>query len=284
MREVRWAQYQKTATLEAYLPQQPDTGATFDVLDPAGGTLQSAASVTRDSTATTLSSAAAAGAATLVVASATGITVGRRYLVGGSEDVGGEFVTVRSISGTTLTLVRPIRTAKASAATVVGTRVTFGITTASTATCRRHLRVVVKWNVSSTAQPEVTYPFDVVRYVPESYCSLETVRALDPVAVKRLPEGTWWPELRDLTLDMLFRRVAAKVAPGAVVGARDLTTPHALLILAHLSDGTDRGDHYGERFRQELDAALAAGPVDDDQDGAIDTWEGWRRGCRLVRG
>jgi hypothetical protein len=261
-----------------------DANATFTVLGPQGGTLQASTSVTRDTTSTTLNGAHAAGAATLTLASSTGFVVGRRYLLAGTEDAGGESVTVKAIpSSTSVTLVRPIRAARPDKATLVSGHVDFALTTAATQTIQRHCRVQMTWLSGTVAQPPFVLDFDVVRYWPETYLTLERLRAYDPIVVKRLPESTWWPDLRDLTWTRVLRRVAVKFPPGGIVGAIDLTDAHAYMVLAHLAQGTDEGNAFEARFAQELQATLAAGAVDADQDGAAADHEQYRTGVRLTR-
>ena len=62
--------------------------------------------------ATTITAAAAAGAATITVASATGVTAGKSFRVGGDEDI--ERVEVASVAALVVTLVKPLLRAHAS--------------------------------------------------------------------------------------------------------------------------------------------------------------------------
>lgn len=281
---MRWVQYQHAGTVTAYLPERPDAaGLSARVLDPAGGVLQAAATIAREATDTTLASPATAGTRTLVATSAADVQVGRRYQLGGTEDAGGEDVLVRAKATNTLTLARPIRTDRAAGVTLRSTRVDVTVSTASTATCQRHLVAEVTYTVTS-ARPLWVEDFDVTRYAPQTALTLEALRAIDPIVAKRLPEGTWWPELRDLTWDRLLRRVAGKVAPGALVGTVDLTDAHGYLVLADLATGDpDRGPALEARFRQELDATLASSAIDSEQAGVVDSTRTWGAGIPMVR-
>lgn len=286
---MRFAQLSTATTLTVDLEERPDAGATFVVYNPQGGEAQASAAATIDAVSTTLAAAAQAGAMALSVASATGITVGRRYLVGGAESAGGERVTVRAVAGTTVTLVRPLRYARASAAAFQSTRVELAVTGSNVATVGRHWRAEVTYTVSTAARSKAVVPFDVVRYVPIELLSLEDVRALDPLIAKRLAEGAWWPDLKAAAWDQLLHRVAAKVDPGALVGTVNLTVPLGYLIRTLVAETAGR-DHeptralLARRFGEELDAALGAHAVDDDQDGAVERHEGWRRTIVLERG
>lgn len=288
---MRWARYQVGGTLEAYLPQRADATPTFVCYGPDGGSLQASANATLDTVNTTLSAAPSAGAGTVSVTLATGITMGRRYLIGTSEAAGGEIITVKSLASTTVTLARPLRRAHANGAAFAGTRVTLAVGAAACPTCQRHCRAELAWKVSTAAQDPLVLPFDVVRYAPVSYLCAEDLRDLDPVLAKRMAEGVWLPATIDRAWDMLLTRVAARsVHPGGLVGVIDLTAPHGYLTRALLAETSTQGaerEDLEKRFAQELDAVLAAGVYDADQDGSTtgdeDIAARWRRGGRMVR-
>jgi hypothetical protein len=269
------------------LPDRPDSAPTWTFKGPSGGTLESGTS-SLDAVSTTLGGAVAAGATSFTVASATGITAGRSYLLTGTEDAGGERVTVRAISGTTVTPVRPVRLAHANGAAFKSTRVTVALTATSTATVGRHHRLELAWAVSSTTQPPLAYAACVCRFYPTTHLTFADVQALDPAAGKRLAAGVWFPEVRDRAWSMLTNRVATKADPGAVVGALDLTIAHAylcreLMVETSGEDWQAYRELMAKRCTEELDAALAATTIDTDQDGAIASHEGAFRGVELLR-
>lgn len=278
--------YNQSYTLPLYLPARADATPTATVYTPAGGSLQTP-TVTRDSVATTLSGSASAGASSVTVTSATGITVGRRYLLAGGEDAGGEEVTVKSISGTTITLVRPLRLAAASGASFECARITLALSAITPV--GRAYRVEIAWAVSTVSQPAFVADFDVVRYFPRSGLTAEQIRDFDPLFNKRLPAGTWIPGLLDKAWDMVLARVAQKVPPGGLAGSNDLTIPHAYLTRALLLEtaGPEQSAEYERlmtRYTSELDVMLAASAVDNNQDGAIESNEGWYRSIDVARG
>lgn len=273
-------------TLALYLPARADATPTATVYSPGGGSLQTP-TVTLDTVNTTLSGAASAGATSVTVASATGIVAGRRYLLAGGEDAGGEEVTVKSVSGTTINLVRALRLAGASGASFVGHRATLAVT--SIAVADRGYRAEVAWAVSSVTQPPFVAAFDVVRYWPRSGLTAEGIRDLDPLFSKRLPAGTWIPAIIDRAWDQLLARIASKVDPGALVGALDLTVPHSYLVRALLletagPDAIPDCERMHARYTAELDTALAATAIDNDQDGVVEPNEGWYRSIPVSRG
>jgi hypothetical protein len=282
-------------TLAFDLPIRPDSsGATFVVKSPSGGIVQASTSATRGTVDTTLNGATLAGAATVAVTSATGLKVGKRYIIGATgsgtsarEDLGGEVVTVKSINGTTITPVVPLRLAHASGESFQSREITCVIGATIPSAVGRHWRVEVTYSAddgtaaSSVAQPVHVESFDVVRYTPVTTLSFADIAALDPVITKRLPAGFWFPAMRDACWDMILRRVAAKVDPGALVGVVNLTTAHSYLVRAELAEtgGTDadRVEYRNQmmsRFNEEFDAAVSTGPVDNDQDGAVEENEG----------
>lgn len=273
-------QFEQAAVVAVDLPQRADATPAFVVYNGSGGTALSSTSVTMDAVDTTLNGALSAGATTAVLTSVSGVTAGRRYLMGGSEDAGGEFVTVKSLSGSTATLVRPLRYAHATASAFQSTRVTCAVTADTVATIGRHYRLEVTWAVSTVTQPAWVLSFDVTRYAARStVTSLEDVAAGDPLLGKRLPAGLWWPDLRDAAWDEITDRVAAKVDPGALVSGTALSRAHRYLCRVLIAetggpDWSDYRDRMAQRVNEIFDGSLAATAVDDDQDGASEAHEG----------
>jgi hypothetical protein len=286
----RWVQKDVGGTIYTdELAERPDASPTFAVLSPSGGSLGTGTG-TVDSVNTTLSAGAAAGATSVSVTSATGVTVGRRYLVGGTEETGGEWATVASIASTTVTLSRPLVRAQASGAAFQGTRVSCAVTAAMAATIYRGCRCEITYAVSSAARPVVAVEFDVTRYRLTTGLTLDHVRDLDPTITKRAATGTVWARVIDAAWERIVNRVGLQKDPGGLVGAIDLTQPHAIavrLLIAEQSldeDGIARATELRTRLDTELAAQLAARAYDDDQDGAIESHEGWYRTINLTRG
>jgi hypothetical protein len=286
---MRFALKDTATTLAVDLPERPDALVTFVVVGPSGGETLASTSATVDNVDTTLNGAASAGASSVVVTSAGGITAGRKFLLGGSETTGGERVTVKSVSGTTVTLARPLRMAKSNGARFTSTRVECAVTAAAVPSYGRHYRVTIAWSVSSVPQSPVEVPFDVVRYLPLTHLSLDDVTDLDPLLLKRLPAGLWPPALIERAFDQLCRRIAAKKEPGALIGAIDLTIPHGYLFRALLAEtaGSDF-DEYRKlmvaRYAETLDEVLASAAFDDDADGEPESHEQWFRSVDVIRG
>ena len=284
---MRYAVLTKTATLVVTLPTRPTGAGTAVVRESSGGALETI-TPTLDSVNTTITADVAAGRATLAVTSATGITRGRRYLLDGAEDGGGEQVTVTGISSLTLTLARVLRRAHASAATFVSTRLSFPITAASTATVGRNLRV--EWTDPDTSDV-VAVPFDVVRWSPLTTLTSEDLRGADPLFTKRIPADLWLPDTITAAWDKITDALATKGrVPGGFAGTIDLTRAHSYLCRALLAEGFTRDaegaayiDDMRGRYRQELEETLAGIAYDEGGSGAAKTGAGEWRGVPLVR-
>jgi len=284
---VRWVQLAGSGSIAFDLPSRPTGAGTAVVRDAAGAQLE-APTPTLDPVNTTLSATAAAGAASLSVASATGVTAGRRYLLGGPESTGGESVLVASVSGTTVTLARPVARAKASGVAFQGARVTVAVTTASTAAAARQRRV--EWTDPDTGEV-IAVPFDVTRYAPRSHLTESLLLDFDAALRKRLPQGAWLPALIERAWDMVLDDLSTKERhPGGYAGVIELTTAHAYRVRALVAetDTTAEGvvyrDDMRERFRQELDLALASVAYDRAGDGVAAVGKAVWRGFPLVRG
>lgn len=286
----RWVQKDVGGTVYTdELFERADASPTFAVLSEDGGSLATG-TATVDSVNTTLSSGVGDGAVSLSVTSATGIAVGRRYYLTAGEDAGGEVVTIAAISGTTLTLARPTLRAHASGAAFYSTRVSCVIPSSACTQVRRGCRVEIAYTVSAAARPVVSLEFDVTRYALRTGLTLEHVRDLDPSVVRKSAKGTVWPALFAMAWERIVSRIAQQKDPGGLVGALDLTQPHALAVLLLVAEQSSDADSIAraEQLRQRLDAELvailASRAFDDDQDGAVEPHEGFYRTISITRG
>lgn len=271
------------------LPRTPDTGTvTGSLYTPGGGEL-GAASVTVDTFSTTLAASASLGALQLTLSSSAGASTWNQYLLDGPESQGGEMVTLKAVSGSTATLLRPLLLSHASGATLGGVKVTIGVSAAQAATIGRHHRVKLSYQSSGADQEPVFLSFDVTRYSLQSNLNAESLRNLDPTLSKKIPAGTDLNQLKESTWRMILNRVAQNYAPGALVGTIDLTDVHALLIRSELAliagaEFQEYRDKLAQRFQEELDACLGAAAFDNNQDGAVASNEGFLHSIRLSRG
>lgn len=286
----RWLQVDVGGTVYAdELHERADVSPTFEVKSTSGAVLASGTGSV-DAVNTTLAAGAGAGATSLSLTSASSVAVGRRYFVGGTEDAGGEIITVDAISGTTITLARPLMRAAASGSTFYGTRVSCAVSAAACAMIARGCRVEVTYTVSSAARPVLSLEFDVTRYALRTGLTTEHVRDLDPALARRAAKGTVWPRVIELAWERIVTRIGLQKDPGGLVGAIDLTQPHALAVLLLIAEqSTDaesvqRAELLRTRLDTELAAMLAARAFDDDQDGAVEPHEGFVRTINVMRG
>jgi hypothetical protein len=223
----------------------------------------------------------------VVLVSATGVTVGGTYLLDGPEDSGGEFVTIKSLSSLTATLVRPVIRAHDTGCAFQSTDVTSAIAAISTAGIGYWLRIA--YEVSTVDQDPIDWPLSVTRFTPTTRVTVESVRDLDPSLTKRFPEGIWFPAIVKRAFEMLIRRLGPRVPPGGVIGTVDLTEAHGYFIrelLAEIAGDPQEGYRklMAERASEELDAALSNLKIDSDQDGVPNAHAGWFKSIPLRRG
>ena len=285
---MRFVEVDRATTLSIDLPRRPSAAGTYVVADRRGGVVQASAAASLDAVSTTLSASADAGALSVTVTSATGITVGRRYLLAGSEDAGGEVVTVRSVASTTVTLARRLLSARASGVSFASSRVSFALP--AIASPERAYRVEYTYP-GADDRPGVAVPFDVTRWTPVTSLTLEDVRDIDPLVVKRLPAGLWLPALRDDAWEMLCRHIATRIDPGSVVGTVDLTVAHGYLVRALLAESAGDGpevsayrERMARRYAEERDGVLGTLAVDRGQDGSATLRDAWTRHLPIMRG
>ena len=154
-------------TLE-YLPPpehgQPASG-TISILAPGGVALPAAvsgAALTVDSVSTTLSADVALGATSLTVASATGITVGRTYVLATAGQR--ELVRVKAVSGTTVTLVDELQVDHANGASLKGHRLTYALVAGQQATADRNYSAAIAWVDEDGTTHHAHFAYHVVHW------------------------------------------------------------------------------------------------------------------------
>ena len=147
-----------------------------------------------DSVATTFGATAAVGDTAITVASGTGITVGRRYLV---ANAGGEreWVEVKSVASTAVGLRRPLLNDYTTAGTFKGCRISIGVDPAWMAAVTNltewtagHAGYRLRWSytVSSVARLGVSFA-DLVRYSAKNLVTALDVESRSPGWIDSLP-------------------------------------------------------------------------------------------------
>jgi hypothetical protein len=286
---MRFAPIGAAKTFFLDLPQRPSAAGTFVVKGVSGGILQASSAPTLNAVDTTLAANAAVGTA-LTLTSGTGVTAGRRYLLGGAAEVGGEQVTVKARTGAAVTLLRPLRSAYAASSTFQSTRVEFTVSTSCTQAPGRNLRIEYTWPEADGQDP-VVIPFDVTRYTPQANLGIESLRDLDPLLAKRLNTGVWLPGVVEIARAKMYRDIAQNYAPGALAGTVDLDLALNYLVRALLAETAGDDDEmtaYRERmerrYAQERDGACAIVAFDEKQTGAARNDAGYSRTIHVIRG
>ena len=279
-----WQPKSQAKTHEIYLPARPSGTPVATVYGPNGETIEASATVTVDSANTTISADATLGSQSLSLTSASGVVVGKKYLVGGEEAGSGEEVTIKSISGLTAYLVRPLILSRLSGVSFASSRIT--VAASAIATCGRGYRIEVSWSDASGAREPLTYGLDVTRYSPVSGLTIELVRDVDPAFTKRLPSAVWWPALLAQSWERVLTRLAAKVEPGALQGAVALSVCHGYVVRETLAE-TIKDEEYralmAKRASEELDAACMRSKWDVNADGIPERQPAFFAGIRVRR-
>jgi hypothetical protein len=286
---MHFIQYQQGGTLETDLNEFPTSGSVHvSIYNPNGSLIVASASIAMDGIDTGITAAVTASAQSISVANASGIVAGRRYLFDGSEDAQGETVTVRSVSGSTITFARPVLYAHSSGSTFQSTRVVATVPASAATPIARHYRAHFAYQVSGVQQPDKIISFDVVRFVPASELTLEDIRDLEPNLKRKLPDGATLKSIKDRTWKTILDYIANTIDPGAFVSTPNLTVPHTYLIMSELllnagPDYVAAQEKYATLYAQYLETALGASTVDINQDGQISTFDFYRSTIKLIR-
>lgn len=279
-------------TLKFELPNYPtnSTGSVHvHIFNPAGSQVVTSASTTVDSVNTHVQTAVSGTQVAFTLDSTTGVVSGRRYFLDGPENTGGESVTVKSVSGSTVTLYRPLERSHTSGSQFFGTLLQTTISGSQLGTVGKHYRAEAHWYLNDVEQAPMVVDFHCVRFSPESYLTLEDIRDLDPTLLQKWPKGMVFDKIRAKTKEMMLNRVASTVDPGSIVGIVDLTVAHSFLVRSEIAltagpDWNDYRDKMVQRYQEEFEAALQANAIDSNQDGQIGVNEYFRKTIRLVRG
>jgi hypothetical protein len=166
--------------------------STDDDVAPTRTATTGACSV--DSVSTTLSATASLGDVSITVASASGLVIGRRYLL---TNAGGEaeWIEVKSIASTTIGLRRPLLNDQTTDATLKGCRISIGVNTTWVNDVQNIIELDagyagyrLRWayTVASVARIGVSYA-DLTRYAYKNLVSPLDVDTRFPGWIDRLP-------------------------------------------------------------------------------------------------
>lgn len=223
-------------------------------------------SATVDSVSTTLAAAAGRGSAdprSLVVASATGIAAGRRYLLtsGGRS----ELVKVEAIDGTTLRLAATLGSYFASGSTLRGVELSATVPTDVTAD-DDHIgapHLAVRWIPVGLAPWQEQIFLE--RVAPSPPITPEAVLELDATLANFAGKGATVADalamaLEDFRVDLLIANLSDSDVLAGPIGQSAVRYRAAYHLLKHSSDesAVRRAEAYSKRY-EELRAALLVG-------------------------
>lgn len=275
-------------TIDIVLPERWDgaTTPTVTVCGPDGTAYVSAANATADTVSTTISAGAAIGASSVTVASATGITPGRTYLLGTAASELTEHVRVRAVASTTVYLYGPTLYAHASGVGFVGTRLSYAVTSAQATTLFARGWAVWTYTVSSASKTAHT----------AVECVLKTVRRMASVADWQLRVPQLYYRLDGVNADALlqsaFEDVLSSVEPRyrvrTTIGDEAWSVPtiyRASEVMAAEwgADWAPQRDYYRAEWTRQVAEAVKNFPVDNDEDGSVTAIEGGYHSIRFAR-
>ncbi len=260
-------------TVETYFLDRQVTSCTASLYSGMGGAQITSGGVTIDAVTTTIASQGTKGATTLSLASATGVVVGRRYLLGASAAVQpNEVVTVKDLTASTATLWAPLAYTHASGTAYTGTRVALTVTSTQAST--------LWWDgycdfIPSTGDPVVETVDCVLRKIPEVLIDETDILDILPKAQKILDAEQDMKGAIKRARDEFLRIMGGKNRANCALGQDHFRRPCALTfwILRRYA--------LGEAFQAEIELMIkerdfliqniqSSIPFDQDQDGVTE--------------
>lgn len=274
--------------LDFLMPERADVGSVVATVYNSNGSVVSAsATYTSSSVSTVLQSSVSGGVTFLPLDTTASIQSGKRYLLDGREDFGGEFVTIKNLTVSGANLYRPTINSHASGSSFEGTLVKVLLSGSSTETVGNNFYCKVAYEVNSEPQAEIHKSFNVTRFVPVTNLSIEDLRDFDPQLGKKGLSGLHIKNLIDNAWEMILARIGARGNMGGLIGSVDLTNPHNYLvrrlILENDPERKEQADAFSQRFNEEFEASMGVAAHDADGDGSINPNERFRNTIRISR-
>jgi hypothetical protein len=254
-------------TVETYFAGARATSCTVSVYSGDGALIVDEATCTLDEVNTTISSmtTSAAGLVDATLASATGVTPGRRYLVDSQEVVG-----VKELASSVARLWGPVAFTQGAGSTFQGMRVSYDVAAASCST--------LWWDgyavFTPTSGEQQTETVDCVRRrIPENLIDLTDVYQVLPKAKLALSvELDLFRALREAR-DQLLIDLGGKNRAHTILGVDHFRRPAAIKFwLLRRFEMGEEWDAQMTALEKEYDRIVAdiisQAPVDADQDGA----------------
>lgn len=274
--------------IETYVLAGRPATCTVGVYNDDGTAIVAAGtSATVDPCSTTLTAGAAARATSFAVDDADDIIAGRRYRIGeagASEPY--EDVTVKSVSGTTVTPWAPLAFAHSSGAAVTGLRVSYSVSSSAAA--------ALFWDGYAVWTPAsgdpVVEPVHCARHViPVNLIGLPDVLQIHSDAGKMLPAKLDLPRALLEARNELLLDIGGIAIVHTLLGNEHFRRPAALKfwLMRRFELGPewktaldDMAKEYVERKDKLIQGAV---PIDADQDGATNSAEDRAARGRAIR-
>jgi hypothetical protein len=263
--------YGTGGTLSLSVPALP-TAATVTIETDTGAAVVTDESATVSSVATTLSAAAEAGATAVSLTSATGVSAGLVFRLSDAENA-----RVKSVSGTTATLWRPLLGDHAGGADATGTLITYAVSAEDAGTLFFDGRAI--WTLDS-ASKQVT-ACECTKYLLSRDAACDTAALFDELpALNDIIDGRTDPEkLLDEAHSEVLERIGGKHRVRVYTGSdcfKRATTFAACVRIFRPRAGESARELY-ERYSEELTRAIEElqgyAPRDTDQDGVVEERE-----------
>jgi len=216
---------------------------------------------------TTLSAVAAAGALTVVVTDASDVSNGSRLWL---QDVPEE-ILVQSVSGTTLTLRRPLLNPHVSGATAEGTRVSYVVSAADANMLFWRGRIV--WVLDSVTSFS---PVEVTKYPLRNTVTVQDIQDVDTNIARRLDKTEDPERAISAATEIVFEMIGAIDAVKVFTMSTDslkFVVAYQFMVNHYLPLKGDSETEMLARFEKQRDQALErilpSLPRDRNQDGTV---------------
>lgn len=254
-------------TLETYFAGRSLTSCNVTLYTSDGTALVEDAACTLDTVSTTITAVAVAatGETDVTLASATGVTAGRRYLVDGEEVVG-----VKELASSVASLWGPLAFSQGTGSTFKGMRVSYDVSASAAANLWWDGYAVFTPN---SGEEQVESVDCVRRKIPQDLIDLSDVYQIIPKATKALSvELDLYRALREARDQMLID-FGGKNRANTILGADHFRRPCAIKFW--LLRRTEMGDEWQaqmdileKEYDRLIQDIISQAPVDADQDGA----------------
>jgi len=229
--------YGRGGTIDTHFLGHRPTTCTVTIYDANATALVTAGSCTVDPVNTTLSAPSLIGDLSVVVASATGIVAGRRYLLDGEE------VTIKSVSGTTVSIWAPLFFPHASASAFQGLRVSYAVAPNLVSAVAMDCQAVFTPDTGDEQAEAIHF---VLRLIPVNLISLIDVRDILPKAIMALSS--------DLDVPRALRM--ARENTMLLLGSKNRAESHLgvdyFRMVAARQFWIDREFEFGGQFRDDI--------------------------------